>query len=84
MEPDILTVTIDNETSSFLTGSFPVPEAITKQILKVAQLSDRIACYLDVMAKGMEAIESAWRDAYKQSMIWREELETCGQQHGSK
>jgi hypothetical protein len=32
----------------------------------------------------MEAIEHAFKEGEKQTMIWREELETCAEQQGSE
>lgn len=34
--------------------------------------------------RGLEAIEAGWREGYKQTMIWREELEECGKLQGSE
>jgi hypothetical protein len=54
------------------------------QTLALAQVSDLIAELLEVVLRGLEGAEHAFRDGEKQTMIWREELETCGEQQGSE
>ena len=43
-----------------------------------------MSSFLDVIVQGLEAVEQAFRDGEKQTMIWREELETCADQQGSR
>ena len=40
--------------------------------------------FLHVILRGLEAAEHAFRDGEKQTLIWREELETCAEQQGSE
>jgi hypothetical protein len=93
-EPHVLTVLVGSVTRTLLTGSFLVPSTdrsdtealaetrIAEQVLRVAQSSDKLLGLYNTVLRGFDAVETAWREAAKQNMIWREELETCGSQHG--
>ncbi|WVF72936.1 hypothetical protein IAT40_007754 [Kwoniella sp. CBS 6097] len=70
---------------SFLTGTFPlsIPPSRTAgdtAVLGLAQSSDRMVGLLDIILRGLENAEQAFRDGEKQTMICREDLETCAQQ----
>lgn len=52
-------------------------------VLVQAEIADRLVGFLDVVLRGIEAAEQGWKEGGKQTMIWREELETCGEQQGS-
>lgn len=73
---------------SLLTGTFLLPEGTPTPtppaILALSERSDRLAGLINVLFRGVESVEAALREADKQTMIWREELETCGQQQGSE
>ncbi|OCF41363.1 hypothetical protein I317_04844 [Kwoniella heveanensis CBS 569] len=86
-------LTISNR--SFLTGTFPLstlpsaspdsgfgPSSSTMgtAVLDLAKVSDRMAGLLNVVLRGLENAEQAFRDGEKQTMICREDLETCAQQ----
>lgn len=76
------------EGGRLLTGTFRLPDGTPSptppSILALAERSDRLASLINVLFRGVESIEAALRDGDKQTMIWREELETCGQQQGSE
>ncbi len=40
--------------------------------------------FLEAILRSLEAAEHAFRDGEKQTLIWREDLETCADQQGSK
>ncbi|RXK35659.1 hypothetical protein M231_07089 [Tremella mesenterica] len=83
--PDILHLVSPKGTSQIglLTGTFPVPFGSSSgRLLLLARISDKMAQLLDVVLKGVEAAEASFRDAEKQTVIWREELEICGDQQG--
>jgi hypothetical protein len=44
--------------------------------------ADTITRLLDPVFRGLESCAAAYRDAERQTMVWREELEACGQQQG--
>lgn len=71
-----------------LTGTFPLPPGTPAvppaSILRLAQRSDALARLLDSALLGIESIQAAFKEGEKQTMLWREELETCGQQQGSE
>lgn len=93
-DPHVLTIQLGSVTRTLLTGSFLISSTdrsdiealaetrIAEQVLRVAQSSDKLLGLYNTMLRGLDAVETAWREAAKQNMIWREELETCGSQHG--
>ncbi|TYJ53254.1 hypothetical protein B9479_006122 [Cryptococcus floricola] len=69
---------------SFLTGTFPLPPSPpSREVLEIAQVSDRIVGLLDTVLRGVEGMELAFREGEKLTMIHREELETCAKQQGT-
>ncbi|WVQ74239.1 hypothetical protein IAR50_003835 [Cryptococcus sp. DSM 104548] len=69
---------------SFLTGTFPLPPSPpTREVLEIAQTSDRIVGLLDTVLRGVEGMELAFREGEKLTMIHREELDTCAKQQGT-
>lgn len=93
MPPDVLVVCTEPRSESperirLLTGSFYLvdgtadpPPATT---LSLAQRADALERFLDVILRGIQVCATAFRDSEKQTMIWREELEECGQQQDSE
>ncbi|KAK8853269.1 hypothetical protein IAR55_003972 [Kwoniella newhampshirensis] len=79
--PSILHVS----SSSLLTGLFPLAtDSIgSTTILYLAKVSDKIAGLFDVLLRGLESAEAAFREGEKQTMICREDLETCAQQQAT-
>ncbi|KAL7418520.1 hypothetical protein Q5752_006978 [Cryptotrichosporon argae] len=65
-----------------LTGTFPVPPAPDAAVLALAQVSDTLCGLFEGVIRGIEAMEAAVKDGEKQTMLWREEVETCGEQQG--
>jgi hypothetical protein len=68
----------------YLTGTFPLKnvKTPTPSILAFAQLAERLSQYLEIVIRGLESVQHAFGEGQKQGMIWREELETCGEQQG--
>ena len=70
---------------SLLTGTFPLSSSqIHSPVLDFAETASRLSLLLDVLLRGLETAEHSFTDGEKQTMIWREELETCAEQQGSK
>ncbi|WVR07625.1 hypothetical protein IAU60_004667 [Kwoniella sp. DSM 27419] len=77
----------------YLTGTFPLPTRastsrsntaeVDRSILALAQISNRMVGLLNTVLRGLENAEQAFRDADKQTMICREDLETCAGQQGT-
>ncbi|WRT70155.1 uncharacterized protein IL334_007149 [Kwoniella shivajii] len=79
ISPDILVISA----FPFLTGTFPLPPQTripTQGLLELAKASDKMVGFLDVILRGLENAEVAFREGEKQTMICREDLETCAQQ----
>ncbi|ORY33369.1 anaphase-promoting complex, cyclosome, subunit 4-domain-containing protein [Naematelia encephala] len=83
VDPDVLLVSSPGSSTQqrLLTGTFPLP-ALTPQYLSLALASERLSGYLDIVLRGLEAAEHAFREGEKQTMIWREDLEACAEQQG--
>ena len=78
--PDILCV---SGTLHFLTGTVNIPSpTASHSLLRLADTSTRLARYLDIVIKGIKSMTGALQEGTKQSDIWREDLETCGEQQG--
>jgi hypothetical protein len=87
MPPDILYITPPASTSqrAFLSGTFPISTSRpSRSLLTLAQMSDRMAGFLEIIIRGLESAQHAFAEGEKQTMIWREELETCGEQQGGE
>lgn len=93
--PDVLVLSppvrhgkVDGTELRLLTGTFPLargtPSSLPTTTLGLAQRADRIERLLDVVMRATQAAETAFRESEKQTMIWREELESCGEQQGGK
>lgn len=76
--PHILHLTSNHTSKRLLTGTFPV----FNTPLAFAQKCDRIHSLLEIILRGIESLELAAKEASKQNMIWREELETCADHQG--
>nr|XP_019010398.1 uncharacterized protein I206_04867 [Kwoniella pini CBS 10737]OCF49179.1 hypothetical protein I206_04867 [Kwoniella pini CBS 10737] len=80
LPPNILSIS----SYPFLTGTLPLPPSQGKEnaqeILELSKISDRMSGYLDIILRGLENAEIAFRESEKQTMICREDLETCAQQ----
>jgi hypothetical protein len=92
---DSLCLTYQNlSPQRFLSGTFRLPSSTSSgpmaaldpdpTIPRLADLSNRMMGCLDVVLRGFDAAEQAFKDGDKQTMIWREELETCGEQQGGE
>ena len=66
-----------------LSGTYPIADVPIEQALVLADIAHRLSAYLDIILRGLENAEAAYKEGGKQTMIWREELETCGEQQGS-
>ncbi|WWC91790.1 uncharacterized protein L201_006737 [Kwoniella dendrophila CBS 6074] len=78
LQPDILSIS----NHQFLTGTFPFPDN-QKQgnaLLELSRISDKMVGFLDVILRSLENAEIAFREGEKQTLICREDLETCAQQ----
>lgn len=87
-QPDILHVTRPDRSSSerLLTGTLPLGRDITvdNATLRFAQSNDRICRFLNIVLRGLEVNDHAFKEGEKQTMIWREELETLADQQGGE
>ena len=86
LPPDVLRLRSPRSSSetTFLTGSLRTGSGVsTSSSLNLAQMSNRLASLFDFVLKGIEAAEHAFREGEKQTLIWREEVESCGEQQGS-
>lgn len=67
-----------------LTGTYllpsGVPDTLPSSVLELALRADTITRLLDTVFRGIESCAAAFRDADKQTFLWRDELEICGQQ----
>lgn len=86
---DYLTIASPRGTQSqrLLTGTFCLPPHTmrsARSFLRLAQISDRMADLLNIILRGLEACQNAFKEGVKQTMIWREELETCAEQQASE
>ena len=52
--------------------------------LALAERAHAIVDLIDVVLRGLEACQAAFKEGDKQTMMWRDELESCGAQHGSE
>ena len=86
--PDILRVTSPDGASSkrLLSGTLLLGRGARGDTptLRLAQSCNWLEGFLNTILRGLEAIEHAFKEGEKQTMIWREELETCAEQQGSK
>jgi len=66
------------------TGTLPLGkgQVIDEQLLKLARSCDRLSGFIDIVLRGLESVGDAFKEGEKQTMIWREELESCGEQRG--
>lgn len=85
--PDVLAISPRGATSSLLTGTLLLPDGTPapppRSTLALAESADMLETLLDVILRGLEAAQNAFKESEKQTMIWREELETCADQQGS-
>lgn len=86
--PDVLHLSPPDGSCSMrlLTGTLPRGSRTrcTRSTLRLAQTCNRLEGMLNTILRGLEAIDHAFKEGDKQTMIWREELETCADQQGSK
>jgi len=84
--PHVLSVQSPDGSSSkrLLTGTLPLGrgQVVDEQLLKLARTCDRLSGFLDIVLRGLESVGDAFKEGEKQTMIWREELESCGEQRG--
>ena len=67
-----------------LMGTYPHSNVPDDQTLVLAGIASKMCAYFDSVLRGLENAETAYKEGAKQTMIWREELETCGEQQGGK
>ncbi|BEI94663.1 uncharacterized protein CcaverHIS019_0702440 [Cutaneotrichosporon cavernicola] len=87
--PSVLVVSAPVQRSSasarLLTGTMLLPPGtpsnVPPAVLEVAMRADTITRLLDPVFRGIESCAAAYRDAERQTVVWRESLESCGQQH---
>jgi hypothetical protein len=86
--PHVLSISSPDRSSSkrLLTGTLPLGtgQVVDEQLLKLARTCDRLSGFLDIVLRGLESVGDAFKEGEKQTMIWREELESCGEQRGCK
>ena len=86
--PHVLSLQSPDGSSSkrLLTGTLPLGrgQVVDEQLLKLARTCDRLSGFLDIVLRGLESVGDAFKEGEKQTMIWREELESCGEQRGCK
>ena len=68
---------------AYLTGTI-ASGSLDDNTLIHAQVIDKISDMLDIVLKGIDVAQHHFREAGKQTTIWREEVETCGEQQGSE
>jgi hypothetical protein len=85
-QPHVLSVSSPDRSISkrLLTGTLPLGTGAVfdELLLKLARSCDRLSGFLDIVLRGLEAVDHAFKEGEKQTMIWREELEECGEQAG--
>lgn len=92
LPPNVLAVSATpvgmNPPEHLLTGTFLLPfgtpRPLSLSILGLAQRADRLTLLLDVVARGCESSQAVIKDGEKQTFLWRDELEICGEQQGSE
>jgi hypothetical protein len=57
-----------------LTGTFP---GDGEKVMRLAQNSKRLKEILDIVLKGVEGAQAAWKEALKQGELWKDEMEEC-------
>lgn len=67
-----------------LSGTYTVTGVPEDQTLVMAGIAHRLSDYFDTILRGLENADAAHKEGAKQTMIWREELETCAEQQGSE
>ncbi|WOO81875.1 uncharacterized protein LOC62_04G005390 [Vanrija pseudolonga] len=86
VSPDVLAISPRGATASLLTGTLLLPDGTPtptpRSTLALAESADKLETLLDVILRGLEAAQNAFKESEKQTMIWREELETCAEQQG--
>lgn len=83
LTPDTLCISIHSKKAlRLLTGCFPLEGKgdPSDDVLRFARLTNAVSRYLNLILRGLETAEHAFREAEKQTMIWREELETAATQ----
>lgn len=65
-------------------GTYSLSEVPEDQILILSEIANKMCDYLDSILRGLENAEAAYKEGAKQTMLWREELETCGEQQGGE
>lgn len=85
-KPQILSVIPPRSSGErrLLSGIYPMADVPSDQNLILAGIAHMMSDYLDAILRGLENAELAYKEGDKQTMIWREELETCGEQQGRK
>ncbi|OCF61367.1 hypothetical protein L486_01015 [Kwoniella mangroviensis CBS 10435] len=80
LQPDILH--IGSSEYSLLTGTFASPSDSepSQEMMELSKISDKIVHLLDIILRGIENAEIHFREGDKQTMICREDLETCAKQ----
>ena len=68
---------------SLLCGTFP-SASVDATSLAVAAVAESMSALFETLILGFEAAVLAWKDGARQTVIWREELETCGEQQGGE
>lgn len=85
-QPHVLNVSSPDRSTSkrLLTGTLPLGKGAVfdELLLKLARSCDRLSGFLDIVLRGLEVVDHAFKEGDKQTMIWREELEECGEQRG--
>lgn len=63
-------------------GSVPVPAPVTTMTERIVRQANRVFDCLEIMHLAVAAVEGSWKEATRQTMLWREELESCAAKHG--
>jgi hypothetical protein len=63
-------------------GTYPKSDVPNDQTLTLSGIANKMCGYFDSILRGLENAEAAYKEGAKQTMLWREELETCGEQQG--
>lgn len=69
-------------TRKLLMGTYSLSEVPEDQFFILSEIANKMCDYLDSILRGLENAEAAYKEGAKQTMLWREELETCGEQQG--
>ncbi|WVQ84661.1 hypothetical protein IAT38_006816 [Cryptococcus sp. DSM 104549] len=82
--PTMLQISTQQPSSAYLlNGTLSLASDPTPAVLELAQIADQMVTLFDTVLRGLENAEAAFREGEKQTMICREDLETCAKQQAT-